>query len=475
MTKLIKNELFKIFHKKILYIVLIIAVAGTLFTAVMDKVFYSNINDLDLSITRSSIQMLEDEGATSSESYIELKTTLSTQELMKDKNIKSGTPEEYYVETQINPFYRTYYSYLYDSTNKDEDKANELKKQIDTLVNDLDNYNWKDTVNERISEVEESINESCDDENSIDCLTYKEELKTLNYRLEHNIPFCFNSSNSYLSGYVANYQSYLKNLDKKDEVLKHDELVDKRETEKIVNESKYMMEHNLLTNDYNEYNSGYSFVQKFISPSFMAIIVLLALSASVVAEEFNKGTIKQLLVKPFSRTKILISKYLSIIIASILFLFVINICTSIISGLFEGDVQTIISNVVVYNYHTHSCMEMNNIVYALISFVYSLPEIILLALFVFTVSTIFTNTAFGLGMGFGAYLSADIFMLLIKRIKLLSYMPTVNYNLTPYMFGAINTESLLTLPKAIIVDVVSFIVLTILAIIVFKKKDIKNQ
>ena len=475
MIKLIKNELYKVFHKKLIYIVLIIAIGGSLFTSIVDKALTSASDEIDINIYRQSIKILEDEGSTGDESYAELKTSLAVTELRNQKNIKSGSPEDYYIIKTIGPLYRSYYTYLYVESVKDENRSNEIKEELDSLLPTLDNFDWKEYINKNINEVNESMKIDCEDENNDQCLIDKATIKTLQYRLDNNIPLSFNSANSTLDTYTYSYDKYIKNLDKKDELLNHEELINKKSFEKDVKRIEYLMEHKILTNDYDDYDTGSSFVSKFASPSFMALIVLLTLSASILAEEFNKGTIKQLLVKPFSRTKILISKYITVIIASIIFLFALNISTTIITGLFEGDLNTIFNNTVLFNYNTHSCFEMNNILYALYTFLYALPEIILLALFVFALSVLLTNTAFSLGMGFGAYVSSELFIAFMNKFKFLSYMPTVNYNLTPYMFGGINIVAGLTLTKAIIVDVVSFVVLTILSIIVFKKKDIKNQ
>ena len=475
MIKLIKNELYKVFHKKLIYIVLIIAIAGTLFTSVVDKVLTSSIDEIDINIYRQSVKILEEEGSTGDDSYAELKTSLAVAELRNQKNIKAGSTEDHYIIETIQPLYRSYYTYLYVENVKDENRANEIKEELDPLIATLDNFDWKEYINKNMSQVNESMKIDCEDENSSQCLVDKVTIKTLQYRLDNNIPLAFNSANSTLETYTYSYDKYIKNLDKKDEILNHEELYNKREVERNIKETEYLMEHKILTNDYNDHDTADSFISKFADPSFMALIVLITLSASILAEEFNKGTIKQLLVKPFSRTKILISKYIAVIIASIIFLFALNISTTIITGLFEGDLNTIFNNTVLFNYNTHSCFEMNNIIYALYTFLYALPQIILLALFVFALSVLLTNTAFSLGMGFGAYVSSDLFMVFMARFKFLSYMPTVNYNLTPYMFGGINSVAELTLTKAIIVDVVSFVVLTILSIIVFKKKDIKNQ
>jgi hypothetical protein len=166
---------------------------------------------------------------------------------------------------------------------------------------------------------------------------------------------------------------------------------------------------------------------------------------------------------------------LAVLITSIAFTFAFNIISTVIKGIFEGDLMTIFGNDIVYNFNTKKCIEISYIMESLIAFIYALPMIILLGIFVLALSTITTNAPFALGMGFGAYLSESVFQLLIRRASLISYAPTLNYNLSPYMFGGMNSIKELYLSKALAVDIVSFIVLFALIIIVFNKKDIKNQ
>ena len=75
--------------------------------------------------------------------------------------------------------------------------------------------------------------------------------------------------------------------------------------------SRYIIENNIdlyktdtkgmLENFFNEYG-------------IFIIVVIVMIAGTIVSEEFNKGTIKLLLVKPYSRLKILLSKYITTLI-----------------------------------------------------------------------------------------------------------------------------------------------------------------
>ena len=166
---------------------------------------------------------------------------------------------------------------------------------------------------------------------------------------------------------------------------------------------------------------------------------------------------------------------LAVIITTVLLFFVLTISLTLINGAFRGDLNTLLKTDVIYNIKTNKVIEISYIKEALLSFVYALPQLVLLGIFTFAVSVLSTNTALSLGLGFGAYLSEEVFGILINKFNFLSYMPTVNYILTPYMFGGMQTTKYLTLQKALLVDGISFVVLFILILIIFKKKDIKNQ
>ena len=55
------------------------------------------------------------------------------------------------------------------------------------------------------------------------------------------------------------------------------------------------------------------------------------IAGTIVSEEFNKGTIKLLLVKPYTRNKILLSKFITTLIM-IVFVIIVTITMQILIG-----------------------------------------------------------------------------------------------------------------------------------------------
>ena len=468
MIKLIKNELYKIFHKKILYIVLFGTIALTILFGTIDKIISKDKYESIINEAAYKISIYEADKVTSSPEYIDYKTQYDVYTLLKDKKIKEDSPEEFYV---LNTVYSNMYDYYTALYGENKDNLKTLKNKMDESINFLNNFDWKKVLKDEIKSTEEEI---CNDDKR--CESIKETtLKVLDYRLKNSIPLSSNNASNKLNEYIINYTSYYDIKDSKDELLDQSSKAQKQELQGKVEIAEYEMNNKLIQNDYKGDYSASEMVLMFSHVSFVTAMVLLILSSTTVAEEYNKGTIKQLLVKPYSRTKIIIGKMLAILIAEIIFIFVYNIIYVIFIGLYEGDISTLLSSHIIYNYRTNTPFEISYVLESLIAFVYSLPSIILLGLFTFTLATITTNTAFSLGMGFCAYISESLFEAYMRRFQILSYAPTVNYNFDAYMWGKLSYSKDIFLSKSIIISVISFVVLFTISIIVFKKKDIKNQ
>ena len=66
------------------------------------------------------------------------------------------------------------------------------------------------------------------------------------------------------------------------------------------------------------------------------IITIVLIAGAIVSEEFNKGTIKLLLVRPFSRAKILLAKFITVVITVLFIMVVTVILQFIVGGIFFG-------------------------------------------------------------------------------------------------------------------------------------------
>ena len=60
------------------------------------------------------------------------------------------------------------------------------------------------------------------------------------------------------------------------------------------------------------------------------------ISGSIVSDEFSKGTIKLLLVRPYNRLKILSAKFITCLCMLICFIIFISVCQLLVGGIVQG-------------------------------------------------------------------------------------------------------------------------------------------
>ena len=472
MIKLIKNELFKIFHKKGLYIVFLISVCITGLITVLNNIDLNSMNSLfDSNYDEQMIKEYEAGGVELDDFYVNAKTSVAIKELMKknEKATKYFSPEYYFLINQIQPLYLSYYANLY--IYKDEKVANMLKEQIDQKIKDYENFDWTKQIKEEIEEIKTT---ECDGEDY--CIkTNQERLFTLNYRLENNIPYSYKDSSGFIEEYYGAYTTYLQAEKDESKIQKREDLLNKREAESKTQKGRYKLDNKLIKDNYSTLNSQSTFIGAMGNVSIFVVVCIVLVASSVIADEFNKGTIKQLLVRPFSRSKIIISKLIAILTTIMLFVIIVSIGQTIVSGIINQDFNTLIEPYVMYNFNTHSVITTNTIFGGLLWYACILPEIVILTLLTILVSVLFTNNGVSTAAGIVTYAAAGILELYISIKPIISYIPLVNWDFSIYLFGAIPESKYLVLSKSLYVCISTVILLSIAILLFFKHKDIKNQ
>ena len=208
----------------------------------------------------------------------------------------------------------------------------------------------------------------------------------------------------------------------------------------------------------------------------MIVIFIFMIAGPIVSQEFNKGTIKLLLVKPYSRSKILLSKYivaLSSILMAIIFMLIIQL---IIGGLFFGF-SSLSDKIVVYSSITDSAQYINVLKYFVLISVAILPRLIILATLTFAASSIINNTAVSIITGFVGYMGTNILTLLLEQMSKKAWVKFFigfNWDFKPYILKTKPLISGIDFKFSVMICIIYFLILIIPAFIVFKHKDIKN-
>ena len=472
MIKLVWNEIYKIFHKKTIYILALVFLVLTVGFIWLDQALSgSTIDDMVMPMYEQQLEMYDLNNADEAAVYVTLKSTVEINKIFKEKNIDYYSPEGYYLYNDISDMMGNKLSAKY--VEKDEEKANQLQAQLDEAINSLDNYDWKAVIEKDIVTYKASLESETITEEEKNVIN--ETIKVLQYRLDNNIPKSFRLGSTDLDEYLGSLAQYSQMSKNDDTYVDKSKLYQKKQLEAAVEEGKYKLENKLFTNRKDSDTAQYGFVNAVSSLSIFITVCVLMVAGSIISEEYNKGTIKQLLTRPYTRTKIYTSKLLATFITVVIFILFTALVQSITCGIMTNSFGTLLDPIVHYNVHSHSIVVYNTLTESLVHFGAILPAILIMMTFTLLVSILTGQTATSVVLGFVLFFIPNIFSLLVDRVALLSYLPIFNWDLTTYLFGGISPYKYMTFGKAIIVDIITIIGLIVAAIIVFKKKDIKNQ
>ncbi len=485
MTRLVKIELKKLFSKKIIYIFLIVLFGLNVGTTLLEKYVTKILGALDSATTaelyKQSMESYDLDNPEQARYYADDKTTYDTLILAKDYDISSA--EYIYVMDDM----RTNIACMNESkyVTKDDVAYAECEEKYNEQVAFLKNFDWKKLIENKKEETKEELanvktllamgeisKEDADKQTKVLNL----QMDVLEYRLKHEIPIDQSSVSIHLEQYPGAYEAYLDS-DKDKNLIEHNDKIMKQEREKEYFISKYKFEHELFQRSKNKTLTGGTTADSILnvfSGGMMSLLFLLLIAGGIIAEEYNKGTIKQLLLKPYTRTKILTSKILTVLITFTLFMFVYALMTGIINGVVFGEFKSILDPVLVYDFNKGKVLEINLFVRCCQLFLAVLPMFLILLGVSVLVGIATTNTSVALIVPLVISIASTIINAFAKG-KIFAYLPTMCWNLSEFLDGGLPAFKYLTLVKSISVDAVTIFILFAFAYAIFKRKDIKNQ
>ena len=120
MNKLVKNELYKIFHKKGIYILFLVFAFLFLLSGVLNKFLNNGVLDsMVMSVARDSLDTYDKDNPEQAAAYVELKVEVDKYDLIKELGTTdSNSPEYYYITNDMSTFYHEAYTDKY--VKKDE-------------------------------------------------------------------------------------------------------------------------------------------------------------------------------------------------------------------------------------------------------------------------------------------------------------------------------------------------------------------
>ncbi|WP_053372223.1 ABC transporter permease [Paenibacillus sp. FJAT-27812] len=209
----------------------------------------------------------------------------------------------------------------------------------------------------------------------------------------------------------------------------------------------------------------------FMESSILFLLVTIftvVIAAGGVAEEFTSGTIKLLLIRPWSRSKILLSKYISILLFAIMLAILLFASTLLVNWICFGinaspDLKP-----------TFVGEEGSNpLAYMLKYYGLTLISLVVTVTLAFMLSTVFRSSGLAIGMALFLLLGVNSFIGLIAMLKYkwIDYLLFIHLNLTQYLDGNPMREGM-TLGYSLSVLAVYYVIFIALTWYIFKKRDV---
>ena len=482
MSKLIKNELIKIFSKKSMIVIGVIILVIIIGFNVLNKIS-QNMSNSYSAYSESYIRYLDEELSnldpnkpSDINKYVETKSQKDLATLAKDYKETSWQAEV--IGTVISPIIEEMNNYEY--IDKNNEALTSSKAKYDEMLTALKNNDWKyfankelDSLNTQIEELNALIaQDSENDDLKTQLKSLELQKEVVNLRLDKNINY---GSDNYKSIAVQNYRMYMGNY------------IQSSQGKNLTDEEKseingYLEKANLYKYDlYNdtEYQNtataNYTF-QNSIGTYIAIIVMIVVIVAGVsISEEFNKGTVKLLLVRPYSRTKILISKLIAVFITMLITTATILLLQFIIGGIVYGF-GTYMMNVVQFDFTTNSIVTLNIFAYLGLIFICKLPIFILIGTLAFALSTLFLNSPLAVALPILGYMGSDMINMIAISYKWdwVKYFVTPNWDLSQYLFGGTPMFSGISVEFSITICAIYFVIMLVASIVSFKKRNIKN-
>lgn len=231
---------------------------------------------------------------------------------------------------------------------------------------------------------------------------------------------------------------------------------------------KYYLEQNINPSEMNHW--------KFLNGSvgMLSLVTLFAviIGSATVSAEFSDGTIKQLLIRPHPRWAILLSKYISVFIYTILLFFILIFAAYIVGLIFFGS-EDFGQKMLEQGPDGLILVSVGEQVLTKIA--YALPQLVITITVAFMLSTLFRSQALAVGIGiFTMFLSSTLGQIVFQLAEKYPWTKLLIFphmNLTYYAHSDTIMGNI-TLPISLLILVVYYVIFLALSFYVFQKRDV---
>ena len=462
MIRLMKNEILKLVKKKSFYVVTFIFILFCILTNIVYQSSFDSIQEEEVDVEEIELENKELDLENNDDLllYVENLTILKMEELKQEY---SNSSADYLIDHFL---YNTIY-HMYEATYilDDDELAQAYSLQLDEEVERVSRDDWESFVLERISYLEERIEEFEGTEQE----RYQALLDLAIYRRENKINY---DEDSYLNQALLfleeNTFEYVN--------LLHDDDLSKEEESRLsfleeeMTIRKYILEHQEdILNDTTLRAVLINFPAEF---GLFILIYVIMIAGSIVSEEYTRGTIKYLLVKPFKRRTILTSKLLVVLLMIPVIMLFMSVVEILLGGIQLGF-DSLSVPVLLYVDGTITTYSVLGYLASLL--LSSLPMYLVIGILGFMISTITSSTSAAITISFLLYLLGNVIsnLALVYDLPIFKGFVSLYWDFS-YLVSHTGQPYGASIGQSILIVGIYLVVMLCIAYVTFVKKDVKN-
>lgn len=239
----------------------------------------------------------------------------------------------------------------------------------------------------------------------------------------------------------------------------------KEEIEKAILIGQYRLDNDIPPSD----NTLWGMVMSMSGLIQIVTIFTVVIAADIVAGEFASGTIKLLLIRPASRAKILLSKYLATILFSLLLLIVLFASSFLLNGFLFGFSE--VDSPYLHMNSSGMVQESSMLLHVVFTYGLKSVELIMIVTLAFMISTVFRSSSLSISLSLLLLFLGQGITLFLSKWNWAKFWLFSNTDLTQYIEGKPLIEGM-NMTFSIIVLLGYFILFNLLSWSIFKKRDV---
>lgn len=227
---------------------------------------------------------------------------------------------------------------------------------------------------------------------------------------------------------------------------------------------KYAYDNDIAYN----YYTNWKFVK---SASWITILIMLFIilkASDSIPLEYSNGTIKQLLIRPYKRWKILLSKFLSLIFESLVFYTLLFLATFILGSIFFGfkgaSYDILLKNGLP--------VKVSILTYCLEVYLCDFAKIIVLISLALMISILLKNSSASVAITLVLLFSGSLATQFLGKYSFAKFLIFPNLSLKQYLPGGAIPIKGLTMEFSLVVILIYFAVFTAISFRIFTKRDV---